>query len=286
MERAFVNGVALEYERHGSGDPIVLLHGGLLAQENDPLARATELTSHYEVVNYHRRGFAGSSRNPGVAVSISDQAADCLALIQHLGLDSVHLVGHSLGGAIALQVALDRPDAVRSLVLLEPALMGAISRAQASGRPEAVASQQAFAAEFGRVLEIARSGDKRAALIAFLESRAGDGFRDVLDYLTATGEFDQAVRDADTFLQVEMPSAFAWPFAPQDAARIRQPVLSVLGAHSAERAQLVHKVLSTWVVQTELCVLDRADHALPLMDPSGIARDIAGFLNRNRVPAA
>ncbi len=286
MERALVNEVELEYERHGSGEPIVLLHGGLLAQENDPLAQATELTSRYEVVNYHRRGFVGSSRNPGVAVSIGDQAADCAALIAQLGLDSVHLVGHSLGGAIALQVALDHPDVVRSLVLLEPALMGAISKAQATGRPDAVASQKAFAADFDRVLQIARLGDKRAALIAFLESRAGEGFRDVLDYLTATGEFDQAVRDADTFLQVEMPSAFAWSFTPADAARVRQPVLSVLGAHSAPRAQLVHKVLSGWIVQTELCVLDRADHALPLMDPSGIARDIAGFLDRNRVPAS
>jgi len=285
MKRASVNGVELEYETHGSGDPLILLHGGLLAQENAPLARAEELTSRYEVVNYHRRGFAGSTRNPGIRVSLSEQAADCVALMEYLKLDRAHLVGHSLGGAIALQVALDRPDLVRSLVLLEPALMGAISKAQATGSPDAAASQKAFAADFGRVLAIAETGDKRAALLAFLESRAGEAFRDVLDYLTASGEFEQAVKDADTFLQVEMPAAFAWSFTPADAARVRQPVLSVLGAHSSPRAHLVHKVLSAWVPQTELQILSRADHALPLMDPAGIARDIADFLDRHRVAA-
>jgi pimeloyl-ACP methyl ester carboxylesterase len=258
----------------------VLLHGGLLAQENAPLSRAEELTTRYEVLNYHRRGFAGSTRNPGVPVSIAQQAADCIALVEHLELGRANLVGHSLGGAIALQVALDRPDLVHSLVLLEPALMGAVSKAQAAGRPDAVASQQAFAADFGRVLQIARTGDKRAALLAFLHSRAGEAFREVLDHLTASGEFEQAVQDADTFLQVEMPAAFGWPFTPADAARIAQPVLSVLGAHSAPRAHLVHDALSVWIPQTELCVLDHADHALPLMDPHGIARDIATFLDR------
>src|SRR4051794_11997230 len=186
MQHAHVNGVTLEYETHGNGDPVVLLHGGLLAQENEPLARAEGLTGHHQVVNYHRRGFAGSSRNPDVPVSIAEQAADCLALMEHLGLSSAHLVGHSLGGAIALQAALDRPDAVSSLTLLEPALMGAISKVLAADNPDAGASQRAFAADFGRVLQIARGGDKRAALLAFLQSRAGEAFRDVLDYLTAS----------------------------------------------------------------------------------------------------
>jgi pimeloyl-ACP methyl ester carboxylesterase len=279
MHIAHVNGVHLEYEIFGSGVPVLLLHGGLLTDENRPLARQAALSDHFQVVNYHRRGFAGSTRT-GQPTSIETQAADAVALIEHLGLGPVHLVGHSLGGAIAVQIALARPDLARSMVLMEPALMGQIVKVEAETDPAMAASQVEFQNEFAKVLDIAATGDKRAALLAFLEGRAGDSVRAVLDFLTTTGEFDQAVLDADTFLEIEMPSAFAWSFGPQDAARIDQPVLSVLGTNSPGRAELVHEVLCEWLPQTELLTLDKAEHALPLLDPPGLARDIAAYLHR------
>ena len=60
MKRVHVNGVELEYDVHGSGEPVLLVHGGLLADENTPLALEPALTDQYMVINYHRRGFAGS----------------------------------------------------------------------------------------------------------------------------------------------------------------------------------------------------------------------------------
>jgi pimeloyl-ACP methyl ester carboxylesterase len=278
MDKALVNGITIEYEIAGTGEPVVLLHGGLLADENRPLLDEAALTDRFQVVSYHRRGFGGSTRTG--KSSIEDQAADCLALIDHLDLGPAHLVGHSLGGAIALGVALADPSRVRSLALLEPALMGQIAKVRAQQDPSVAGSQDEFRRAFGEVLAIARTGDKRAALLAFLESRAGEAFRGVLDFLIASGEFDRAVADADTFLQVEMPAAFAWQFTPADAARITQPVLSVLGSRSPERAQLVHRVLSQWIPQTERLVLADAEHALPLMDPPGLAAGLADFVVR------
>ena len=277
MDRAEVNGVILEYEVRGDGEPVVMVHGGLLADENAPLMREPTLTDRFRVVNYHRRGFAGSSRLPGRA-TIGDQAADLHALLDHLDIERAHVVGHSLGGVIGVQLALDAPERVQSLALLEPALMGAIAKAEAANNPQAAASQQQFAAGMAEVRRIYETGDKRAALEAFLETRAGDAFRGVLDWLLQSGEFEQAVADADTFLLVEMPAAFAWTFTPEDAARLRQPLLSVLGAHSPERAQRVNQVLQRWVPQTETLVLPNADHALPLMDPPGIADAVAEWL--------
>lgn len=277
MQRARVNGVELEYEVAGSGDPVVLIHGGLLADENTVLTREPALVEHHTVLNYHRRGFAGSTAGDRPA-GIADQAADCLGLLHHVGFDSAHVVGHSLGGAIALQLALDAPGAVRSLSLLEPALMGAIAKAESAGRPDAARNQQAFAANMEQVWEIRRTGDKRGALLAFLRSRVGQAFSGVLEFLEASGEFDQAVADADTFLHVEMPAAFRWSFTPADAGRVRQPVLSVLGSDSPERPQKVHRVLCEWVPQTQLLVLEHAEHALPMMNPPEVAAGIASFL--------
>jgi pimeloyl-ACP methyl ester carboxylesterase len=280
MERAKVNGIELEYEIYGSGEPVVLLHGGLLPDENRPMAKEPGLTDHFKVINYHRRGFAGSSKPEGRA-QIGDQVADCRALLAHFGVEKVHVVGHSLGGVIGMQLALDAPEMVQTLVLMEPAIMGAVAKAEAAGRPEAVESQKQFRAGMERVQQIYASGDARGALTAFLETRAGDAFREVLDFLTETGEFEQAVRDAGTFLNVEMPAAYAWNFTRADAARVQAPVLSILGAHSPARAQRVHQILKEWVPQTETLVLPNAEHALALMDPPGIAAAVAGYLAKH-----
>jgi pimeloyl-ACP methyl ester carboxylesterase len=279
MERATVNGVELEYEVQGDGEPVILFHGGLLADENTTLVKEPALTQSYRVINYHRRGFAGSEHPEGQA-QISDQVADARALLAELGIDRVHVVGHSLGGVIGIQLALDQPEMVHSLALLEPALMGAIAKSQAG--PEAAAkSQQDFREGMKKVNEIFETGDRRGALMAFLETRAGGAFREVLDWLTETGEFDQAVRDADTFLQVEMPAAYAWSFTPEDAKRIQQPVLSVLGVQSPERAQKVHQIVKQWIPQTQEVYLENAEHALPLMDPPGIAKTLAEWLSKH-----
>jgi pimeloyl-ACP methyl ester carboxylesterase len=279
MERTRVNGVELEYEVRGSGEPVLLLHGGLLADENTPLLKEPALTDHFRVINYHRRGFANSEHPAGQA-RIEDQVADARALLAELGVDRTHVIGHSLGGVIGVQLALDAPETVHSLALLEPALMGAIAKSQAG--PEAAAqSQQEFRDGMKRVYEIFDRGERREALLAFLETRAGGAFREVLDWLTTTGEFDQAVRDADTFLRVEMPAAYAWNFSPADARRITQPVLSILGVQSPPRAQKVHEILRQWVPQTEEVKLERAEHALPLMDPPGVAATLAEWLARH-----
>lgn len=280
MERVRVNDVELEYEAKGAGEPVVFLHGGLLADENTPMIQQPALTDHYKVINYHRRGFAGSSHPQGKA-TIEDQAADCKALLDQLGVEKAHVVGHSLGGVIALQLALDAPEKVHTLALMEPAIMAAIAKAEAAQRPDAESSQKQFMAGMAHVQQIYETGDRRAALRAFLETRAGEAFRDVLNFLTQTGEFEQAIRDADTFLLVEMPAAYRWNFTRQDAARIKQPVVSILGAHSPGRAQKVHQILQEWVPQTETLILPNAEHALPLMDPPGIAQALTDYFGQH-----
>jgi pimeloyl-ACP methyl ester carboxylesterase len=284
MERVQVNGVELEYDVHGSGEPVLLVHGGLLADENTPLALEPALTDRYMVINYHRRGFAGSSRpsQGQPPATIETHVADAKALLDELGVEKTHVVGHSLGGTISIQLALDHPDTVHTLALMEPAIMAAVAKSQASPE-EAKENQQKFMDGMAHVNEIYATGDKRAALTAFLETRAGQAFREVLDWLTTTGEFDQAVKDADTFLQVEMPAAYRWNFTPADAKRLTLPVLSILGSHSPERAQKVHGIFLQWVPHAETLVLPHADHALPLMDPPGIAQALTTWLAKHPI---
>ena len=113
------NGVKLEYELRGTGEPVALIHLSLYADSFAPLMDQPALVG-YRLLRYHRRGYAGSSRTVG-PVTIADQAADLAGLLDDVGIRRAHVARHSYGGLIALQLALDRPDLVGTIVLMESA---------------------------------------------------------------------------------------------------------------------------------------------------------------------
>jgi pimeloyl-ACP methyl ester carboxylesterase len=129
LSRAALDGIELEYEIRGSGEPVMLMHAGVLADWFKPLLEEPALTGWYRLVRYHRVGYAGSSRLAG-PVSIAQQAAHLRSLMLHLGIARAHIVGHSSSGNMALQFALDAPDMTHSLALLEPALLAVPSGQQ------------------------------------------------------------------------------------------------------------------------------------------------------------
>src|SRR5438094_724696 len=126
MKLAQVDDITLEYDVWGVGEPVVFIHGAFIADTFRPLVGAPSLAGGYQLVTYRRRGYGGSSRTLG-PISAERQAADCSGLLRHLGVQRAHIVGHSWGGSFALQLALDSPEVVHSLALLEPALFAGAS---------------------------------------------------------------------------------------------------------------------------------------------------------------
>lgn len=109
----------LYYEVHGNGKPIVLLHSGG-ADLRDWMFVAPLLARHYKVVAFDGRG-CGKSPSP---IEPANYVKDLLELLDHLEIDRATLVGHSMGGQIATDFALEYPDRVSKLVLVAPALSG------------------------------------------------------------------------------------------------------------------------------------------------------------------
>ncbi len=120
MERLQVNGAAFEYQVQGNGEPVLLIPVGLVIDGlARPLFAEPELASRYRLIHYRRRGYAGSSL-PSQPQTIAQQAGDAAAVLGHLEVNAAHVVGHSISALITLQLALDMPDLVHSLALLEP----------------------------------------------------------------------------------------------------------------------------------------------------------------------
>jgi esterase len=113
-----VNGVSLYYEEHGTGDPIVCLHGsGSSAAFWTDAAHV--LAARGRVIVYDRRGFSRSERPEPYETNVHEQADDAAALIDALRAAPAVVIGRSYGGAVAIDLALRYPDRVRALALLE-----------------------------------------------------------------------------------------------------------------------------------------------------------------------
>ncbi len=111
---AQVNGINLYFETHGSGRPLILLHGGLGSGEMfGPILPA--LTERHQVIAPDLQGH-GRTADIDRPIDIRFMADDIAALIDHLGLDRPDVVGYSLGGGVALQTAVRHPAQVGRLV--------------------------------------------------------------------------------------------------------------------------------------------------------------------------
>jgi pimeloyl-ACP methyl ester carboxylesterase len=114
MTYANVNGINLYYETHGHGRPLVLLHGGLGSGEMfGPVL--TTLAEHHQVIAPDLQGH-GRTADIDRPIDVRLMAGDIAALIDHLHLDNPDVVGYSLGGGVAFQLAFQHPEKIRKLV--------------------------------------------------------------------------------------------------------------------------------------------------------------------------
>ena len=221
MQRAPIDGIELEYELRGTGEPVVLIHAGVCAGFFRPLIEQRALTDRYTVLRYHRTGYAGSGRLPGV-VGFARQAAHCRALMRHLGIERAHVVGHSSSASMALQLALDAPTACRSLALLDPARPGGTER-----RSTRRWSRRSSSPRSSATAPATRPG----AVDTWMRGVCGPGYRAPLER-ALPGAVDQAVADADTFFGQELPAVAQWSFGQRGGGSDRPPALA-----RARRAQ-------------------------------------------------
>lgn len=112
-----VNGIQLYYEIHGSGDPLVMLHGGLGSVEMYG-ATVSALAQHRQVIAVDLYGHAHTGFVEGRGLTYEDMADDIAALITYLGFEKADVMGYSLGAGIAAQTAIRHHDRVRRVVFV------------------------------------------------------------------------------------------------------------------------------------------------------------------------
>ena len=121
-----VDGSRIPFTKAGAGGPpVILLHGGA-GDRHDWSKNITRLAESYTVYAPDLIGFGESPRR-NAAYTIQDFAEFVGSFIDEIGVSSVHLIGHSLGGRVCLEVALQEPDLVEKLILVAPMGFGRLS---------------------------------------------------------------------------------------------------------------------------------------------------------------
>ena len=110
-----VNGLKMYYEVHGSGDPVVLLHGSFMTITNNWPQWIGELSKTRKVIAVEMQGH-GRTADIKRDFSYENLADDVAALLDHLKIPSADLIGYSMGGGVAMQCAIRHPEKVRKVV--------------------------------------------------------------------------------------------------------------------------------------------------------------------------
>jgi 3-oxoadipate enol-lactonase len=237
-----------------------------------PLLSEAVLTDTRSVVHYYRRGYGESPSLPK-GFGIADQAADLRVLMRELGLTRAHVLGHSIGASIAMQAALDDPDLVCSLVLVEPTWVS---------RPEVLS---AFSEQMAPVFTAYAAGDSNGAARLMLQLIDGDSYASILGPALGPAWFDAAVDALDVYMQSELPAAVAWTLDAEQASRLPSSVLVLTGARSLELFKELAEDTIVKFPSARRVVIADATHNVIATRPTAAATTMQEFLVECERPA-
>jgi pimeloyl-ACP methyl ester carboxylesterase len=262
------SGITIGLREWGEGTPVLLVHGtGLTSRYWSPLA--SMLAERFRATTVDLLGYGETSPwGGGDAFHFHADRDVVIAALEHAGEPS-HIVGHSYGGLLALQAALNRPDLVRSLALYEPVAFSVLHSAQ-------------HAAGLG---DLNRGG--RGASLMDLETGGDESWlRMFVDYWNGPGAFDSMTQLARAGLLstgrkafLEVRSNLLDRTTHDDYARIAAPTLLLCGADSPMAAKATVEVLAGAMPNAERKVIEGAGHLGPFTHGDVVGRAILSLLD-------
>jgi len=274
MPTASLPHAQIRYEVSGKGDPTVLLHGSLVDRKSWEAVRPG-LTQSLTVLTYDRRGH-GESIGALRTHPVRDDASDLAALLEKIDLYPVHVIAHSYGGAVALRLAFERPEMVRSLLLHEPPFVGLLEEDPATA-PEAERLWAATSA----IQSLVRAGQPEAAA------------REIVNAFSVEEGAWERLRPPVQRDLLRHVDRWAEELADPEATRADRalladlliPVLLTTGERSPPFVQRITARLADCLRNGTLRVLPGVGHVPHLSDPDQFIALVHGFLVERNVPS-
>jgi len=260
MPEATNTEVILHYEDEGSGRPVLLIHGH--TQDHRIWAPVVPelLTAGLRVLRPDLRGHGRSTRTQA-GYHFTHHASDMAAVLEAAGVSSATVIGYSIGGGIALEMALNRPACIDGLVLVSPVM---------PDRP----FEPAFMENLKEVARVARTEGIAAAMAGpwaenplFAYSFTKPGIRETANSITR--DFPGAEYLASSRDRVERP----WT-VPDRLAEIDVPTLVVAGGHEMPGFRAWAEEAAAGIPGARLEIYENCGHLVPLEEPDRLASAI------------
>jgi pimeloyl-ACP methyl ester carboxylesterase len=256
-----INGARIHYEREGDGLPVVFLHAGVADSRMwDP--QVAEFAKHFDVIRPDQRGFGDSELPPAPWSPV----ADLLSLIDQLSLKRAHVIGCSMGGALAIDFALNHPERTLSLVLVGSAIGGFTFRPEhAHLFAEASAARQAgdLAALNEAMMYLFLDGPERPR--GYVAKPLRKLFLD-MNGIAVRADFERA------------PSEDPDPLAVRRLHEIEAPTLVVVGDKDVPTVLQAADLLMKSIPNVHKAVIQDAAHLPNLEHPEEFNRIVLDFL--------
>ena len=260
MPKATNGDVTLYYEDEGSGEPVLLIHGHTMDRRIwDPVMpdlRATDL----RVLRPDLRGH-GLSTRPDCGYHLSHHASDMAAVLDNAGIDSATVVGYSVGGGVALEMALTMPDRLSGLVLMSPVM---------PDRP----FEAAFMDNLREVARVTRSEGIEAAMLGpwasnplFEFSFSKDGIREAA--MAVNRDFPGAEYLATQRDRIDRE----WT-VPDRLSEIDVSTVVLAGDRETPGFRAYAEEAATGIPGARIEFFEDCGHLLPLEEPDRVARTI------------
>lgn len=256
------------YEEQGSGLPVVLIHAGYLDSRMwDNQVKA--FSKKYRVIRYDVRGFGRSSRSKA---KYSD-AADLLALLDHLKIRKAVLVGVSNGGRISFDFAVEHPDRVAAMIPVDFGIKG-----YRSSGPEENKLWKKVSEQEPEYLRLRKEGKFREAAAIDVDlwtsALSGKAREQILDIAQENVHTDDD--DPDSFQISPEPPAF------QRLGVLKMPILMIMGHRDVPGMIALNRRVHSLIPESELVIIEGADHIPSLSKPEEFNRTVIGLLDKIR----
>lgn len=257
--------------RNESTNNLIFIHGGIIANANLPLITKSDILIHnYNILHYHRRGY-GLSSHIDTDITINDQAKDCKELLDYLKIQKAHILGHSIGGSIAIEFAYMYKSYVKSLILLEPAITGYNQYSNFN-----------VINAFDTMIVKYDKGYREDVMINFMNLAIGKDFKRIIENVLPSNSFNMSVIDADIFFHNEINAMKSWIFTERHARNLSDiPILHIFGKQkdrpiSQERDKLLLKMLPN----IKSCSIQEAPHMLQITNYHEVSEIISSFISK------